>query len=73
MYKRIKIGDLVRYIPGASATFKWERYDNISKSVPGVVLRETDERGTTSRRFEIRWHDGHISEEWMSYLELYSV
>jgi len=28
-----------------------------------------NEKGTTTRRFEIRWHDGKISEEWVSYLE----
>ncbi len=29
-----------------------------SKVVPGVILREVETKGTTTRRFEIRWHDG---------------
>jgi|TARA_E500000331_G_scaffold329353_1_gene349896 hypothetical protein len=67
----MKIGDLVKYIPSPSATFKWERYSDAFKVVPGVILREMQTKGTTTRRFEIRWHDGQISEEWISYLELY--
>ena len=69
----MKVGDLVRYIPSPSATFKWERYTDAFKSFPGVIVREVKAKGTTTRRFEIRWHDGEISEEWVSYLELYEV
>lgn len=69
----MRIGDLVRYIPSPSATFKWENYTDAFKSVPGIILREVPAKGTTTRRFEIRWHDGQISEEWISYLELYEV
>ena len=69
----MKIGDLVRYIPSPSATFKWEKYTEAFKSLPGVILREVPKKGTHTRRFEIRWHDGEISEEWISYLEPYEV
>ena len=65
----MKIGDLVRYIPSPSATFKWERYLNTESRDPGIILREIDAKGTTTRRFEIRWHDGKITEEWISYVE----
>lgn len=67
----MKVGDLVKYIPSPSATFKWEKYTDAFKVVPGVILRELETKGTTTRRFEIRWHDGEISEEWISYLEFY--
>ena len=71
----IKVGSLVRYIPSPSATFKWERYTDAYKALPGIILREIehDFKGTTTRRFEIRWHDGQVSEEWVSYLEKYEV
>jgi hypothetical protein len=65
----MKTGDLVQYIPSPSATFKWERYTDAFKSLPGIILREVKAKGTTTRRFEIRWHDGKTSEEWISYLE----
>ena len=67
----MRIGDLVKYIPSPSATFKWEKYFDAFKEVPGVILREVEAKGTTTRRFEIRWHDGEISQEWISYLEIY--
>ena len=69
----MKAGDLVKYIPSPSATFKWEKYTDAFKSLPGIILREVEAKGTTTRRFEIRWNDGEISEEWISYLELYEV
>ena len=65
----MKIGDLVKYIPSPSATFKWQKYLDARKELPGVILREAETKGTTTRRFEIRWHDGNITEEWISYLE----
>ena len=65
----MKVGDLVQYIPSPSATFKWEKYTDAFKSLPGIILREVKAKGTTTRRFEIRWHDGKTSEEWISYLE----
>jgi hypothetical protein len=68
----MKIGDLVQYIPSPSAAFKWERYTDAYKSLPGIILREVAAKGTTTRRFEIRWHDGQISEEWISYLESFT-
>ena len=68
---QVKVGDLVKYIPSPSATFKWEKYTDAFKSVPGVILREVEAKGTTTRRFEIRWHDGQISEEWITYLEIF--
>ena len=67
----MKVGDLVKYIPSPSSMFKWEKYTDAFKVVPGVILREVQSKGTTTRRFEIRWHDGEISEEWISYLEIY--
>tara|TARA_Y100001938_G_C7909910_1_gene339079 strand:+ start:225 stop:470 length:246 start_codon:yes stop_codon:yes gene_type:complete len=70
---KVRVGDLVKYIPSPSATFKWEKYTDAFKAVPGVILREVEARGVATRRFEIRWHDGQISEEWISYLEPYEV
>tara|TARA_B100000287_G_C20623496_1_gene776849 strand:+ start:423 stop:629 length:207 start_codon:yes stop_codon:yes gene_type:complete len=67
----MKVGDLVKYIPSPSATFKWEKYTDAFKSLPGIILREVEAKGTTTRRFEIRWNDGKISEEWISYLEIF--
>jgi hypothetical protein len=69
----MKVGGLVKYIPSPSTTFKWQKYLDSRKSLPGVILREIDAKGTTTRRFEIRWHDGDITEEWISYLESYKV
>jgi hypothetical protein len=68
----MKTGDLVQYIPSPSATFKWEKYTDARKSLPGIIMREIKAKGTTTRRFEIRWHDGQISEEWISYLESFT-
>jgi len=65
----MKTGDLVKYIPSPSAVFKWQKYLDSNKDLPGVILREVEAPGTTTRRFEIRWHDGKISKEWISYLE----
>jgi len=67
--KVMKIGDLVKYIPSPSAAFKWQKYMDSRKSLPGIILQEIAAKGTTTRRFEIRWHDGDITEEWISYLE----
>ncbi len=67
----VKVGSLVKYIPSPSATFKWEQYTDAFKSLPGVVLRELEAKGTTTRRFLIRWNDGEETEEWLSYLEIY--
>ena len=67
----MKAGDLVKYIPSPSATFKWEKYTDAFKSLPGIILREVEAKGTTTRRFEIRWNNGEISEEWISYLEIF--
>ncbi len=69
----MRVGDLVKYVPSTSATFKWEKYTNAFKALPGIILREVDAKGTTTRRFEIRWHDGQVSEEWISHLEAYDV
>ncbi len=65
----MRVGDLVKYVPSPSATFKWEKYTEAFKSLPGIILREVESKGTTTRRFEVRWHDGKLSEEWISYLE----
>jgi len=69
----MKQGDLVQYVPSASSTFKWEKYRYSHKRAPGVILRQVEVKGTTTRRFEVRWHDGEVSQEWISYLELFSV
>ena len=70
----MKIGDLVKYIPSPSALFKWQKYKEISvRKHPGIIVREINEKGTTTRRFEIVWHGGETTEEWVSYLEPYEV
>ena len=68
----MKAGVLVKYIPSASSTFKWEEYRKITyRPAPGIIVRKLETKGTTTRRFEIRWHNGNITEEWISYLEIY--
>ena len=68
----IKVGSLVKYIPSPSALFKWKTYIfKYNNKAPGLVLREIDEKGTTTRRFEVRWQNGKITEEWISYLEIF--
>ena len=67
----IKVGSLVEYIPSPSSVFKWEEYVKVDGRDPGIVLREIDEKGTTTRRFEVRWQNGKITEEWISYLEIF--
>ena len=68
----MKIGQLVKYVTSASATFKWEKYRDLAqRPAPGVIVKEINENGTTTRRFEIRWHNGLTTEEWISYLEDY--
>ncbi len=69
----MKVGDLVKYIPSPSATFKWQKYLDSAKALPGVILREVENSGTSTRRFEVRWNDGSLSEEWISYLDRYEV
>ena len=69
----IKVGSLVKYIPSPSSTFKWEEYVKVKGRDPGIVLREIDEKGTTTRRFEIRWQNGKVTEEWISYLEPFTI
>ena len=69
----MKPGDLVKYIPSPSHTFKLERFVDNYKVAPGIVVKQVDSRGVATRRFEVRWHDGQISEEWISYLEPFSV
>lgn len=69
----MKPGDLVKYIPSPSHTFKWERYVDNFKVAPGIVVKQVDSRGVATRRFEVRWHDGQVSEEWISYLEPFRV
>ena len=67
----MKIGDLVQYVPSPSATFKWETYQKNFKHSPGVIIKQVESKGVATRRFEVRWHDGQVSEEWISYLEPY--
>ena len=66
----IKVGSLVNYVPNASATFKWQSYVNVDSRNPGIVLQELESAGTTTRRYKIRWHDGKITDEWVTYLEI---
>ena len=42
----MKVGDLVQYIPSPSATFKWEKYTDAFKALPGVVIREVEAKCT---------------------------
>lgn len=67
----IRVGALVRYIPNPSALFKWEKYVNEEARNPGIVVKELIAKGTTTRRFLIRWKDGKLTEEWISYLEIF--
>ena len=68
----IKVGSLVKYIPSPSSLFKWKVYIfKQGRKAPGLVLREINEKGTTTRRFEIRWQSGKVTEEWISYLEVF--
>jgi len=68
----MKIGDLVRYIPEPSATFKWEKYRGVAnRTAPGIVLEKMQHSLSHTRRYKIRWHTGIITEEWITYLEKY--
>ena len=67
----IKAGSLVRYMPNPSSTFKWGTFVNVEARNPGIVIEEVDKKCTTTRRYKIRWRDGKITEEWISYLEIY--
>ena len=68
----IKVGSLVKYIPSPSSLFRWKTYIfKYGNKAPGLILREIDEKGTTTRRFEVRWQNGKITEEWISYLEVF--
>ena len=69
----MKIGDLVKYIPSPSSTFKWESYGKDTREEPGIIIKNAPERGVATRRFEIRWHDGAVTTEWISYLEPFDV
>ena len=66
----MKVGDIVKYVPSPSATFKWEQYSDTLKACPGIILAQVDTVGTHTRRFKVRWTDGKITEEWISYLEI---
>ena len=57
-------GELIepKYTTGISSTLIKEAMED------GLKI---DSKGTTTRRFEIRWNDGEVSEEWISYLEVY--
>jgi hypothetical protein len=67
------VGALVKYIPSPSALFKWEKHNKShSRLEPGIILRELGKPfsvGISSRRFEICWHGGHVTKEWINYLE----
>ena len=67
----IKVGALVKNIPSPSSTVKWDKDMNTEGRNPGIVLREIDEKGTTTRRFEVRWQNGKVTEEWITYLEIF--
>ena len=65
----MKTGDLVKYIPTTSTTFKWETYINTESRNPGIIIKEVDRGAIATRRFLVRWHNGKVTEEWASYLE----
>ena len=68
----IKVGSLVKYVPSPSSLFKWKVHIfKEGRKAPGLVLREINEKGTTTRRFEIRRQSGKVTEEWISYLEVF--
>ena len=68
----IKVGSLVKYVPSPSSLFKCKvQIFKEGRKAPGLVLREINEKGTTTRRFEIRWQSGKVTEEWISYLEVF--
>mgnify|MGYP001384743153 CR=1 FL=1 len=68
----IKVGSLVKYVPSPSSLFKSKVHIfKEGRKAPGLVLREINEKGTTTRRFEIRWQSGKVTEEWISYLEVF--
>tara|TARA_B100001094_G_scaffold141587_1_gene137226 strand:- start:1861 stop:2073 length:213 start_codon:yes stop_codon:yes gene_type:complete len=68
----VKVGSIVKYVPSPSALFKWKTYIfKGGRTSPGIVMREIDEKGTTTRRFEVRWQNGKITEEWITYLEIF--
>lgn len=69
----VRPGALVKYIPNPSSQFKWEEYVDERARNPGVIIREVESKGVATRRFEIRWHNGKITEEWISHLELLNV
>jgi hypothetical protein len=65
----VKTGDLVKYIPSPSASFKWQNYVNTEARNPGIIMREVESKGVATKRFQVRWHNGKITEEWVSSLE----
>ena len=65
----MKTGDLVKYIPSPSATFKWEKQMNAETRNPGIIMREVESKGVATKRFQVRWHNGKITDEWASSLE----
>lgn len=68
----IKVGSLVKYIPSPSSLFKWKTYIfKDGRKAPGIILEQVAAKGTTTRRYKIRWQNGKITEEWVSYLEKY--
>ena len=69
----VKVGSLVRYVPSASSQFKWESYINVHVKNPGIIVEEVDAKGTTTRRFLVRWKNGKLTEEWISYLEPFTL
>ena len=60
-------------IYGDRIQFLVDRADKTAIEIAKVrkQIREIDEKGTTTRRFEVRWQNGKITEEWISYLEVF--
>jgi hypothetical protein len=68
----MKIGDLVVYVPEASAVFHWQKMGvNNYKTAPGIIIEQVEHSISFTRRFKVRWHSGVITEEWISYLVEY--
>lgn len=70
----MKVGDLVKYVNGVEGRYLWHQHKIVDlKTAPAIIIGEINERGTTTRRFTVRWHSGIITDEWISYLELYAA
>jgi hypothetical protein len=68
----MKVGDLVRYVPAVSSKYKWEQFKGTGeRPAPGILIKENERKGTTTRNFAVRWHNGSVSDEWITFLKPY--